>query len=161
MDRKVKGYTVIEIVVVMTIISILAGTALIYLVRQMNEARLRDSINLVIQLLEEARRKSTTHEATFGLALQYNGTTIQKIKGDNNCQNREVIATINLPPGVVSNREVVLLFDRMGYPRNASCGFGAERIEIKSQPLDRVKSICINRYGRIRVVEGSTCPPQY
>ncbi len=158
MDRKVRGYTVIEIVVVMAIISILAGTALMYLVKQMNEARLRDSINLVIGLLEEARRQSTTHNGTFGIRLRSNGNNIEKIEGDNNCRILRNPANITLPSGVKSNRDVVLLFDRMGYPRNASCGFGADRIELKSEPLDKIKSICINRYGRIRVVEGSTCP---
>lgn len=168
MDRKVKGYTLIEIAVVLAIIAILAGGSIIYLTGQVNQSRLRNSTTLVIQLLEEARRQSTTRRvilpsgeihSMFGLRFRVqNPKVIEKISANNNCGNITTNTTINLPAGIVVNRDVTLLFDRMGYPRNASCGLGAERIELKSEPLNKVISICINRYGRMRVVEGQTCP---
>ncbi|MFN3976480.1 MAG: Tfp pilus assembly protein FimT/FimU [Aquificaceae bacterium] len=158
MDRKVKGYTLIEIAVVLAIIAILAGASVIYLIRQVNESRLRNSTTLVIQLLEEARRQSTTHNGMFGLRFRVqNPKVIEKIRANNTCGSINATANITLPTGIVVNRDVTLLFDRMGYPRNASCGLGMERIELKSEPLNKVKSICINRYGRMRIVEGPTC----
>lgn len=158
MGGKVKGYTLIEVAVVLAIISILMGLSVRYLINQRNEARLRETVNSVIQYLEETRRMSSSRDFMLGLEFSNGSNQIIRFRVDNNCANRNNIETFNLPEGVISNRDTVIIFDRMGYPRNASCGIGADRVVLHSQPLNITRSICINRYGRIRVVEAQTCP---
>ncbi len=158
MDRKVKGYTLIEVAVVIAIISILMGLSIRYLINQRNEARLREAVNSVVQYLEETRRMSSSRDFMLGLEFRNGSNQIIRFRVDNNCANRNNIETFNLPEGVVSNKDTLIIFDRVGYPRNAICGLGMDRIVLHSQPLNKSKTICINRYGRIRVLEGEECP---
>jgi len=67
MGGKVKGYTLIEVAVVLAIISILMGLSVRYLINQRNEARLREAVNSVIQYLEETRRMSSSRDFMLGL----------------------------------------------------------------------------------------------
>ncbi len=161
MDRKVRGITIMEVLVVIAILSILAGVALISLMRQVNQARLREGINLVIGALEEARRLSASNPNMHGVVLSDN--TVKLCKVSTSCTpdcNNNLVRPFNLPSGVTVQELRVISYDRMGYPRDASCGIGMNNIVITSEPLGISKTICINRYGRIRVVEGQGPCPQ-
>ena len=115
MGGKVKGYTLIEVAVVLAIISILMGLSVRYLINQRNEARLREAVNSVIQYLEETRRMSSSRDFMLGLEFSNGSNQIIRFRVDNNCANRNNIETFNLPEGVISNRDTVIIFDRMGY----------------------------------------------
>lgn len=175
MDRKMsRGLTIFEILVVIVIISILASTGLIYLVRQVNQARLREGVNMVVSALEEAKSKSSTSPYLFGVRITNNANNALvelciASNINNNCQldcnapnpfdPYRPLPEFNLPRGVVldGSSSVSILFDKMRFPKNTSCGLGMQRITLKSQFLGISKTICISRYGRIRIVEGQTC----
>ncbi|MFN3599582.1 MAG: Tfp pilus assembly protein FimT/FimU [Aquificaceae bacterium] len=163
MDRKIRGITIIEVIVVMAILSILASTAIIQLIKQIQRQRLIETTQKVVQTLEEVRRMSSSRQNMYGVRISGNLVEIYEYNStQTNCGPGTIKESYTLPSGVILDvdSQVVILYDRMGYPRNYSCGFGANRIILKSQPLNSHRAICINRYGRIRVVEGQTCPQE-
>ncbi len=161
MDRKMRGLTIMELLVVIAIISILAGVGIITYNRQVQEARLREATNLLVGLLEETKTRSSTRAVMFGIRANANANNLQvcQVSPNTNCQPNDQCRTINLPSGITIS-ETVIAFDRMGYPRNASCGPGMQSIVLTAQGIDKSRTICINRYGRIRIVEGNQCPSE-
>ena len=162
MDRKMKkGYNIVEVVVVLAIISILASVFIGYVQRQVQLERLRSSAYDLKAQLDSLRVKSfSDSQFKWGVVIVSgeNSYTIRKRIFSDCSSQGTVDTTISLPSGISSNRTVTLFFNRMGYPENASCGFGAERIELKDI-YGRKSLICIDRFGRITVVhDRTTCP---
>lgn len=161
MDRKMRGLTIMELLVVIVIISILAGVGIITYNRQVQEAKLREATNLLVGLLEETKTRSSTRAVMFGIRANANANNLQvcQVSSNTNCQPNDQCRTINLPSGITIS-ETVIAFDRMGYPRDASCGIGMQSIVLTAQGIGKSRTICINRYGRIRIVEGNQCPSE-
>lgn len=161
MDRKMRGLTIMELLVVIVLISILAGIAVVIYSRQVQQARLREATNIVVGALEEAKSLSSTRAVMFGVRASVNANNLEicQVSSDANCQPNNQCRTINLPAGITIS-EVVIAFDRMGYPRNAICGVGMQGIVLTAESINMSRTICINRYGRIRIVEGQGCPQE-
>ncbi len=161
MDRKMRGISLVELLVVMVLITILAGVAVSIYSRQVQQARLREATNIVVGALEEAKSLSSTRAVMFGVRANANANSLEicQVSSDTNCQPNNQCRSINLPAGITIS-ETVIAFDRMGYPRDASCGLGMQSIVLTAQGIDKSRTICINRYGRIRIVEGQSCPQE-
>lgn len=161
MDRKVNGYSVIEVLTVVVILSILLVIVADYSLEFMHKNRVDNGINKIIELLEDARMKSVSKiDFMYGIEIDKDSEKIKVIKAKiDNCQKDSVVKEYDMPTGVVSTVDVYIVYDRNGFPRNASCGLGMSRITLKSVFSDNIpkKSICVNRYGRIRVVRGENC----
>ena len=162
MDRKMKkGYNIVEMMVVLVIISILANVFIGYVQRQVQLERLRSGAYDLKAQLDSLRVKSfSDSQFKWGVVIVngQNSYTIRKRSFSDCSSQGTATATINLPSGISFSRDVTLFFNRMGYPENASCGFGAERIELKDG-YGRKSLICIDRFGRIMVVhDATTCP---
>lgn len=170
MDRKVKGYTVMEILVVMAIVAILGSFAFLWLRNLILNQRLKATTDNLVSLLNTARIYSITgrNGELWGVYIENERYTLFRDR-NRNCRfdNGEEVKTYQTERGVIfrvnnstddnDNNSLVLVFDKKGYPRNAMCGLGAGHVVVRSQALGKAKTICISRYGRIRVVEGSSC----
>ncbi|MFN3946689.1 MAG: Tfp pilus assembly protein FimT/FimU [Aquificaceae bacterium] len=160
MDRKVKGYTVMEILVVMAIVAILGSFAFLWLRNLILNQRLKATTDNLVSLLNTARIYSITGRNGELWGVYINNETYTLFRDENrNCvfDNGEEVKTYQTERGVRVDNPLVLVFDKKGYPRNAICGLGAGHVVVNSEALGKAKTICISRYGRIRVVEGSSC----
>jgi type IV fimbrial biogenesis protein FimT len=155
MDRKVKGYSLIEILVIIAILAILAWIAVGPLRTQIMKARLHEAVNKFVADLNEMKRRSITQEDSFGIEIQNNNTsyvTFRDVDRDCTRDSGETIATVNLPGGVsisTPNATRTIIWTRKGVPLNGSCGFFSGTITFTA--LTFSKDVIIGRLGRIRI----------
>lgn len=162
MDRKVKGYNIFEILVVLVIIGILMAVVIRPILVFVANQRLNQAVNMIVSDINTAKVYSLSKSNPAGIFGDANGSTYNLfINIDNNCSfnqgTDQVIGTVTLPSGITISADFFFLFDRKGYPRNASCGLGMGSIVLKNN-FDVYKTICVDRFGRVRVENGSiTC----
>ncbi|MGC9120534.1 MAG: prepilin-type cleavage/methylation domain-containing protein [Sulfurihydrogenibium sp.] len=161
MDRKIKGYNIFEILVILVIIGILMAIVIRPILVFIANQRLNQAVNMVVADLNAAKIYSISKSNLAGITNQNNNSYVVYINNDNNCSFDNgvdrVDRLINLPAGITFDSDFSFLFDRKGYPRNASCGLGFGPIVLKNN-YDNYKTVCIDRFGRIRVENGSsTC----
>lgn len=163
MDRKVRGFTMVELIVVIAIIAILGSMAVIWLARQINQVRLRNTIDAFVGLLEEARRMSSSRPRQFCVNYNQTNQSIEMLEGEN-CQCDTLVRSVPIPRGITitasNNNDLPMVYDRMGYPRsrgNNSCGgLNPTTITIRyngtspMHPRERAQ-IAVSANGRLRV----------
>ncbi|MCX7760594.1 MAG: type II secretion system GspH family protein [Hydrogenothermaceae bacterium] len=157
MDRKVKAYTIFEILVALIIIGILMAVVIRPILIFVAKQRLNQATNIVVATLNETKAYSIMKDNLMGIQADQNtGIIHQFIDKNNNCQydSGENYRDINLPTNIIFINDIFFLFDRRGYPVNASCGLGPGPVVLKNN-YDMYKTICVDRYGRIRVLEGN------
>ncbi len=155
MAGKVKGFSLIELLVIIVILSILAWIAVGPLRSQIMKARLNEAVNKFVADLNEMKRRSITQNASFGIELLATNTTYVTFEDKNkNCTNDsgEMIASIDLP-GAVSfsapSAVRTIVWTRKGVPLNSSCGFYSATITFRAMTFE--KDVVIGRLGRIRI----------
>ncbi|WP_333785372.1 prepilin-type N-terminal cleavage/methylation domain-containing protein [Thermocrinis sp.] len=156
MDRKVKGYTIFELLVVVVIISILAGAFLMGLRNMVLRERLYSAMTQVANDIKEVQFRSISSNATWGIRLcrgseQYKIFTVQSGCQDAtpNCTNdSSTQRLVSLPSGVVPDNDFCVVFDRRGYPLNCGCGLGMGSVTLKNAYGSRI--VILNRLGRVR-----------
>lgn len=157
MDRKVKAYTIFEMILVIVIIIILMAVVIRPILVYVANQRLNQATNIVVATLNDSKTYSITKDNLMGIQSDADTGIIHQFRDLNgNCSydNGENYRDIQLPSGITFSNDVFFLFDRRGYPLNAICGIGAGSIKLKNS-YDRYKTICIDRYGRIRTLEGN------
>lgn len=159
MDRKVRAYTIFEILLVVVIIGVLMAVVIRPILVFVANQRLNQATNIVVATLNEAKAYSIMKDNLMGIQSDIGTGIVHQFKDLNgNCSydnnNGENYRNIELPSGITFSNDIFFLFDRRGYPVNASCGLGPGSITLKNS-YDRYKTICIDRYGRIRVLEGN------
>lgn len=88
MDRKVRGMTIVELVVVMVIVSILASGAIYWLVVQINRERLRAGTNQLMADINDVKLKSISSGAIWGIRVCSGSPTYKVfIDHDGNCRD--------------------------------------------------------------------------
>jgi type IV fimbrial biogenesis protein FimT len=162
MDRKVRGITIMEVLVVMAIIAILASASILGLRNLVQRERLYSAMTQVANDLKEVQFRSMSSNSVWGVRFcanqsQYkifavNPANVSGVcPGDANSSCTSDITTrrlVSLPPGVLPQADFYVLFDRRGYPLDRSCGIGAGNITLRNSYGSR--AVIIDRLGRIR-----------
>ncbi len=162
MDRKVRGITITEVLVVMAIIAILASASILGLRNLVQRERLYSAMTQVANDLKEVQFRSMSSNMTWGVRFcadqsQYKIFAVDPSTvgsgcprdTDPSCTNDATTQRlVSLPPGVSPEENFYVLFDRRGYPLNWSCGIGAGNITLRNSYGSR--TVIIDRLGRIR-----------
>jgi len=162
MDRKVKGITIMEVLVVMAIIAILASASILGLRNLVQRERLYSAMTQVANDLKEVQFRSMSSSMVWGVRFcanqnQYKIFAVDPSTigsgcprdADPSCTNDATTQRlVSLPPGVSPEEDFYVLFDRRGYPLDWSCGIGAVSITLRNSYGSR--TVVIDRLGRIR-----------
>jgi type IV fimbrial biogenesis protein FimT len=162
MDRKVKGITVMEVLVVMAIIAILASVSIFGLQNPIQKQRLYSAMTQVANDLKEAQFRSMSSNMVWGVRFcggvsQYKIFAVDPATVGGGCprdanpsctNDATTQRLVSLPPGVSPEEDFYVLFDRRGYPLNWGCGIGAGNITLKNSYGSR--TVIVDSLGRIR-----------
>ncbi len=162
MDRKVRGITIMEVLVVMAIIAILASASILGLRNLVQRERLYSAMTQVANDLKEVQFRSMSSNMIWGVRFcaNQNQYKIFAVNPANvsgvcprdavpSCENDQTTQRlVSLPPGVSPEADFYVLFDRRGYPLNWSCGIGAVSITLKNSYGRR--TVFVDSVGRIR-----------
>lgn len=154
MVGKVRGFSLIEVLVVIVILSILMWIAFGPLRNQILRSKLHEAVNTFVADLNEMKRKSLTENVSYGIEITGSNYYQTFVDNDGDCtkDTSEVLGNISLPSGITfstSNTTRTILWTRKGIPLNSSCGFYSGNITFTT--LGFTKTVIISRYGRIRV----------
>jgi len=162
MDRKVKGITIMEVLVVMAIIAILASASIFGLINLVQRERLYSAMTQVANDLKEVQFRSMSSNMIWGVRFCENQNEYKIFAvdpatvgggcprdADPSCTNDATTQRlVPLPPGVFPERDYYVLFDRRGYPLNWNCGIGAGNVTLRNSYGSR--TVIVDRVGRIR-----------
>jgi type IV fimbrial biogenesis protein FimT len=162
MDRKVKGITIMEVLVVMAIIAILASASILGLRNMVQRERLYSAMTQVANDLKDVQFRSMSSNSTWGVRFcvnqnQYKIFAVNPANVSGGCprdanpsctNDATTQRLVSLPPGVSPQADFYVLFDRRGYPLNWSCGIGAGNITLSNSYGSR--TVIVDRLGRIR-----------
>lgn len=153
MDRKIAGFSVLEILVVIAILSILAAIAVSQYAKYKRDRELTAQTNNLLNSLTWVKSQAISKEP-HGIVVTVNNYTLFKDL-DGNCNFNEgddIVSIIDFSTGITSTTPLTLVFDRKGYPRNTSCALGTTEGTITLKNTNNnFKNIKINRYGRTRI----------
>ncbi|MFZ8859394.1 MAG: pilus assembly FimT family protein [Thermocrinis sp.] len=162
MDRKVKGITIMEVLVVMAIIVILASASILGLRNLVQRERLYSAMTQVANDLKEVQFRSMSSNSLWGVRFcrnvsQYKIFAVDPATVGGGCprdanpsctSDATTQRLVSLPPGVSPEADFYVLFDRRGYPLNWSCGIGAVSITLRNSYGSR--TVIVDSVGRIR-----------
>jgi len=162
MDRKVKGITIMEVLVVMAIIAILASVSIFSLRNLVQRERLYSAMTQVANDLKEVQFRSMSSNMIWGVRFcanqnQYKIFAVDPFTVGGRCprdanpsctNDATTQRLVSLPLGVSPERDYYVLFDRRGYPLNWSCGIGAVSITLRNSYGSR--TVIVDSVGRIR-----------
>ncbi len=162
MDRKVRGITIMEVLVVMAIIAILASASIFGLRNLVQRERLYSAMTQVANDLKEVQFRSMSSNMIWGVRFCANQSQYKifavdpaTVVGgcprddDPSCTNDATTQRlVSLPPGVSPEEDFYVLFDRRGYPLNWNCGIGAGNVTLSNSYGSR--TLFVDRVGRIR-----------
>ncbi len=163
MDRKVKGITIMEVLVVMAIIAILASASILGLRNLVQRERLYSAMTQVANDLKEVQFRSMSSNNLWGVRFcanqnQYKIFAVDpSTVGDGcprdanpSCTNNDATTQrlVPLPPGVLPQANFYVLFDRRGYPLDRNCGIGAGSIILRNSY--GIRTVIVDSVGRIR-----------
>jgi type IV fimbrial biogenesis protein FimT len=162
MDRKVKGITIMEVLVVMAIIAILASASIFGLQNLVQRERLYSAMTQVANDLKEVQFRSMSSNSVWGVRFcanqsQYKIFAVNPATVSGGCprdanpsctSDATTQRLVSLPPGVSPEEDFYVLFDRRGYPLNWSCGIGAVSITLRNSYGSR--TVIVDSVGRIR-----------
>lgn len=152
MDRKITGFSILEVLIVIAILSILMAVAISYYVKYKKDRELTTQTNNLLNELSWLKSQSIAKEP-HGIVVNINSYTLFKdLNGDCNYNDDEVIRIINFTEGITSTASQTIVFDRKGYPRDTNCALGTTEgtITLKNTNNNQ-KKIRISRYGRTRI----------
>jgi len=156
-DRKVRGMTLIEVVIVIAIISILMGFALLGLRNLVLYQRLKADTDRFMSYLNTARLYSMTgrDQSPWGVAISGNEIVLFRDNNSTNCNydsgSGEEVRSFTLDSMVSITPESgcnIIVFDKKGYPRNSLCGLGMCSYTLTSS-AGYTRRVSISRFGRI------------
>jgi type IV fimbrial biogenesis protein FimT len=162
MDRKVRGITIMEVLVVMAIIAILASASIFGLRNLMQRERLYSAMTQVANDLKEVQFRSMSSNMVWGVRFcanqsQYKIFAVDPSAVVGGCPRDANPSCINdattqrlvsLPPGVSPEANFYVLFDRRGYPLNEGCNAGPVSITLRNS-YGR-KTVVVDSLGRVR-----------
>jgi prepilin-type N-terminal cleavage/methylation domain-containing protein len=153
MVREVNGFSLIELLIVIVILSILMGLYFGPVRSQLMKSKLSESVNKLIADLNSAKRRAITEAIPYGVRVVENPPSYIIFADKNkDCKENsgELVREVKLPRGItISANEETIVWTRKGIPLNGTCGFYSGRIRLKA--MDFSKEIVIGRMGRIRI----------
>ncbi len=160
MDRKVRGLTMGELLIVIVIISVLAYIGYQEIEKAVANQRLKNSTQTLVTNLERIKRNSITGRALWGASIQNDNSYILFEDTNGNCRldqndNNTRRTIVNLDPGIrfhnTPSRTIV--FDRKGVAlessSNEECRPAALPIQLRNT-YNKTATITIGTYGEIR-----------
>lgn len=166
MDRKVRGYTIMEVLIVIAIFMILSGFAFLWLRNLVLNQRLKATTDSLIGAYQTARMYSMTGRGQIGVGgdwqsrpwgvyIQDANTYILFEDANYNCQYDpgEEIKIFKTEPGITitpASGSQTIVFDKKGYPRNNVCGLGMSSVITLTSSVGSQRKIYISRFGRIK-----------
>lgn len=148
MDRKVAGFSIFELLIVMAIISILMYVGISQYTRYKAERELTRQANQLADELSWIKSQSIAKEP-YGIKVDVTAYTIFKDDGDCQFDDGETVATTRFIDNITAST-LTVVFDRRGYPRYSNCALGMNSITLRNAQGSQ-KVICISRYGRIKI----------
>lgn len=155
MDRKVKGFTLVELLIAIVILLILSSFAFVWLRNLVLNQRLKATSDSLISAYGTARLYAMTGRQSRPWGVHISGNTYTLFRDTNyNCQfeEGERIKTFNAQSGVELRPARgcnTITFDKKGYPRNSACGLGMCSVVLRNE-AGYTRTVYINRFGRIR-----------
>lgn len=149
MDRKVAGFAIFELLIVMAILSILTYVGISQYVKYKAERELMKQANMLLNEISWVKSQSIAKQP-HGIRIDGESYTIF-IDNNGNCQfnDGEDISTKDFIDNITANT-LTRVFDRRGYPLTENCGLGMSSI-ILTNNLGSQKTINISRYGRTQI----------
>lgn len=153
MDRKITGFSILEVLVVIAILSILTAIAVSQYAKYKRDRELTSQANNLLNEISWIKSQSISKEP-HGIIIRINNYTIFKDL-DGNCnidEGDDIVRTVDFITGITATANQTIVFDRKGYPRNTTCALGTTEGTITLRNTNNnQKSIKINRYGRTRI----------
>jgi len=88
MDRKIKGLTIIEIVIVISIIAVLLSIAIPAFLKKRNAYNIQNDINTLYSILQEGRMKAFAEKIELELTINGKSYCLQCSRVDTDCINQ-------------------------------------------------------------------------
>ncbi len=156
MDRKVRGFSLVELLVVLVIITMVLWVGFGAFREQIRKQRLSEAAMKLTADLNYWRKKSIMEAYPYGLYIQ-SSSRIDVFKDtDRDCtyDSTEMVSYIELPEGTSltipsSSSLRTIVWTRRGIPLNGSCGFYANTLTLTAG--SHQKKVIISRGGRIRI----------
>lgn len=154
MDRKIAGFSILEILIVIAILSILMAISVSIYTRYKLDRELTRQTNQLLNEISWIKSQSISKEP-HGIMITLSNYTIFK-DSDGDCSyttGNEIVRIVNFIDGITGTTSPqTFVFDRKGHPRGSNCTLGTlEGTITLKNTNDNIKNIKISRYGRTRV----------
>jgi len=154
MDRKIAGFSILEVLIVIAILSILTAVIVSTYTKYKADRELMRQANMLMNEISWIKSQSIGKEPHGILITLSNYTLFKDLNGDCGYNTGdEIIRTIDLIDGITTNSTTqTFVFDRKGYPRGSQCNLGTTEGTITLRNTNNsTKNIKISRYGRTRI----------
>jgi len=153
MDRKIAGFSIIELLIVIAIISILMAVGISQYTKYKADRELMRQANMLMDEINWIKSQSIAKEPHGIVITVSNYTLFKDLDGDcNYSTGDEIVRAINFIDGITSSTTQTIVFDRKGYPRGSQCALGTVEGTITLKNTNNnTKNIKISRYGRTRI----------
>ncbi|HHW20914.1 pilus assembly FimT family protein [Thermodesulfovibrio thiophilus] len=150
MDRKVAGFSILELLITIAILSILMYVGVSEYTKYKAGRELMRQTNMLADELGWIKSQSIAKQP-HGIVVNVNNYTIF-IDNNGNCtfDNDTIVEAKSFISGISSTKTVIGVFDRRGYPLDNNCGLGMDGITLTNN-LGSQKIINISKYGRIKI----------
>ncbi|MCX7723663.1 MAG: hypothetical protein N2042_00255 [Thermodesulfovibrio sp.] len=150
MDRKIEGFSTLELLIIIAILSILMYVGSSQYINYKLDRELIRQANMLTNEINWIKSQSISKEP-HGLLINLSSYTIFKdLDGDCNFSNAELFKSKDFISGITATNPQIIVFDRKGYPRNTTCALGMTSITLKNIN-NSLKIIDISRYGRVQI----------
>jgi len=153
MDRKIAGFSIMELLIVIAIISILMAVGISQYTKYKADRELMRQANMLMDEINWIKSQAIAKEP-HGIMITVSNYTLFKDL-DGNCNystGDEIVRAINFIDVITSSTTQTIVFDRKGYPRGSQCALGTVEGTITLKNTNNnIKNIKISRYGRTRI----------
>uniref|UniRef100_A0A7C4AKA2 Prepilin-type N-terminal cleavage/methylation domain-containing protein n=1 Tax=Thermodesulfovibrio aggregans TaxID=86166 RepID=A0A7C4AKA2_9BACT len=150
MDRKIAGFSILELLIIIAILSILMYVGYSQYIKYKADRELMRQVNMLADEISWIKSQAVAKEP-YGIVINIDSYTIFK-DSDGNCNfsTTETIRSQDFISKITATASQTLVFDRKGYPRSTTCALGTSSITLKNINNNQ-KIIEISKYGRTQI----------